>query len=67
MRVQREKDKDVSAKEFAEFLLRIGEGKETAVEEMEYCDFIIIPEEFAVECNEEEFVKLIFPNIHRLF
>jgi hypothetical protein len=65
MRVQKDNENDATARDFVQFLLRVGEGKETALKEMEYDDYILIPCEFVVQGDEEAFVKLIFPNINK--
>ena len=50
--------------EFAEYLLRIGNGNEKNIEDSdESDDYISIPDDLIVKKTEKEFVELIYPNI----
>ena len=56
---------DTSAKEFSEFLLRIGEGKEKYYKDDDgSTDNILIPNDLIVNVSDLEFIKILYPDLN---
>jgi len=54
----------IKAQQFADLLIRIGEGKEPNIpDESELEDFIKLPEEIITNCSMKELIIKTFPNI----